>query len=381
MNAPTSALALNLRPCTPEPGASASARPWSWPQLSMVPTGKPKASTAALDEAGAARAAKLRRSSELLDAIDELSSHRDPDALCQSAVTVARQRLGLQRTCLFLVDQTGDFLCGTWGTNASGETVQEHHVSFPFEARHHEVMRQARSGGHRWAVFADGPLLSHLHGTMRAVTHGYTAMTPLFGREGLLGFLVNGASSTEVEVDHEAQMSTAVFCRMLGGRLDDIARGSRSLPWESVLTRRPFVARDAHERLALSATRVLHAQPTASNQEVADECRVSTSHLNAVFRKVLGLSLREYRNRLRVERFFTEVAPEGGNLLPAALKAGFGSYAQFHRVFREMLGSTPREHLSARVRSVPGASSAASAPQSSSSLAFSASLEFDADVA
>ena len=33
------------------------------------------------------------------------------------------------------------------------------------------------------------------------------------------------------------------------------------------------------------------------------------------------------------------------NLLQAALDSGFGSYAQFHRVFRARLQATPREYL------------------------------------
>jgi transcriptional regulator GlxA family with amidase domain len=59
----------------------------------------------------------------------------------------------------------------------------------------------------------------------------------------------------------------------------------------------------------------------------------------------MGVSLVGYKNRLRLERFFTLVHPGGGNLLQAALDAGFGSYAQFHRVFRDLLGTTPREYL------------------------------------
>jgi AraC-like DNA-binding protein len=35
------------------------------------------------------------------------------------------------------------------------------------------------------------------------------------------------------------------------------------------------------------------------------------------------------------------------NLLDAALEAGFGSYAQFHRVYRKFLGTTPRAMFSA----------------------------------
>jgi AraC-like DNA-binding protein len=38
----------------------------------------------------------------------------------------------------------------------------------------------------------------------------------------------------------------------------------------------------------------------------------------------------------------------GENLLEAALASGFGSYAQFHRVFRTWRGTTPREYLQHR---------------------------------
>jgi len=36
------------------------------------------------------------------------------------------------------------------------------------------------------------------------------------------------------------------------------------------------------------------------------------------------------------------------NLLEAALAAGFGSYAQFHRVFRALRHVTPRDYLRQR---------------------------------
>jgi AraC-like DNA-binding protein len=62
------------------------------------------------------------------------------------------------------------------------------------------------------------------------------------------------------------------------------------------------------------------------------------------FRREVGVSLLDYRNRLRIERFL-ELARESGNLLQAALDAGFGSYAQFHRVFRQQIGVTPKECL------------------------------------
>jgi AraC-like DNA-binding protein len=53
---------------------------------------------------------------------------------------------------------------------------------------------------------------------------------------------------------------------------------------------------------------------------------------------------RRYRNRLRIEKFL-ELAVRSGNLLQAALDAGFGSYAQFSRVFRQQMGVSPRGYL------------------------------------
>jgi AraC-like DNA-binding protein len=62
------------------------------------------------------------------------------------------------------------------------------------------------------------------------------------------------------------------------------------------------------------------------------------------FRREVGASLVDYRNRLRIEKFL-ELAVRSGNLLQAALDAGFGSYAQFSRVFRQQMGVSPRGYL------------------------------------
>jgi transcriptional regulator GlxA family with amidase domain len=57
------------------------------------------------------------------------------------------------------------------------------------------------------------------------------------------------------------------------------------------------------------------------------------------------MSITEFRNRVGVERFL-EIYGDGSarTLLDAALEAGFGSYPQFHRVFRNIAGYAPREH-------------------------------------
>ena len=100
-------------------------------------------------------------------------------------------------------------------------------------------------------------------------------------------------------------------------------------------------------RVAMHRLREDPTLPTAALGKAAHvTCRTLAKH----FREQVGAPLVEYRNRVRVERFLGLVERGGGNLLEAALGAGFGSYAQFHRVFRHLLGVTPKEYVTGRER-------------------------------
>ncbi len=53
----------------------------------------------------------------------------------------------------------------------------------------------------------------------------------------------------------------------------------------------------------------------------------------------------DFRNRIRLGRFFNLYGTgQRHTMLHAALEAGFGSYPQFHRVFKRELGCSPRSH-------------------------------------
>jgi AraC-like DNA-binding protein len=91
------------------------------------------------------------------------------------------------------------------------------------------------------------------------------------------------------------------------------------------------------------ATRLLAEEENALRlEELARRAGLSPARLSRVFKRQVGISLTEYRNQRRVERF-VKAYGEGRkmNMLAAALVAGFGSYAQFHRVFREVMGCAP----------------------------------------
>lgn len=93
------------------------------------------------------------------------------------------------------------------------------------------------------------------------------------------------------------------------------------------------------------AARLLSTQPNLDSlSQLARTCGASASWLSRLFRQQMGVSMVDFRNRHRIERFF-ELYRDGYrlNITQAAFEAGFGSYAQFHRVFRKTLGYGPAE--------------------------------------
>jgi methylphosphotriester-DNA--protein-cysteine methyltransferase len=80
--------------------------------------------------------------------------------------------------------------------------------------------------------------------------------------------------------------------------------------------------------------------------ELARHCGVSKAYLSRIFGRQIGVSLSRYRNSLRLSRFWRHFRqPEKSTMTEAAYAAGFGSYAQFYKVFAQAYGSGPRECL------------------------------------
>ena len=80
--------------------------------------------------------------------------------------------------------------------------------------------------------------------------------------------------------------------------------------------------------------------------DLAKACGVSKSYLSRVFHRQVGVALNQYRNTLRLSRFFEELRQPGKKTIARAVyAAGFGSYAQFYKVFIQAYGRGPRECL------------------------------------
>jgi AraC-like DNA-binding protein len=88
-----------------------------------------------------------------------------------------------------------------------------------------------------------------------------------------------------------------------------------------------------------------------SLEELAKACGVSKSYLSRKFHQQIGVPLNRYRNSLRLSRFFQQYQQAGRKTITEAVyAAGFGSYAQFYKVFAQAYGQGPRDALAAKAQ-------------------------------
>jgi AraC-like DNA-binding protein len=93
------------------------------------------------------------------------------------------------------------------------------------------------------------------------------------------------------------------------------------------------------------AAELLWSEGALGRDQLARRLGINRGDLSRHFCRENGLPIAEYRNRQRLMAFLAEAGQTPGNLMRAAHAAGFGSYSQCHRVFHQLLGSSPRDYL------------------------------------
>lgn len=274
----------------------------------------------------------------VLAAAEELAKCHASEEVLRRAVELARDRIGLERVSLFLLDESSGVLRGTWGVGPKGELVDERHVQRAFGDVEREAHRRIEAGVGRWLQLRDAPHVSHHAGKATLLGYGWQALTPVRSLRAALGVIYNDAALDKAPFDASKQVRLALFSSLIGNVIQSLrepAPLSRSVPPTGV----------KYGALVRRAIAALNEDPTVTADKLAVQLNASSARLARAFRTELGVSLVQYRNRLRLERFFGLVQQRGGNFSEAAQHAGFGSYAQFHRIFRQHVGVTPREYL------------------------------------
>jgi AraC-like DNA-binding protein len=272
----------------------------------------------------------------VLAAVDEIAACADIDSMLKKAVELGRTRLGLERVGIYLSEKLADgtiAMRGTWGTGRAGETTDEHRFWHECSPTDCEILRRTQVSGGLWLSYPESPYLAQKDGQSLIIGSGWVAVTPLVSGGEVVGMMYNDTALSHSPVDDGKQARAAVFCRLLA----------------DLIVRRTVVEqREERSPLVREILASLGREPPVSGEQLAKELGISPGHLARSFKSEMGCSLVEYRNRQRVERFFATVDRGGSNIQEAAEEAGFGSYAQFHRVFRKLIGTTPREYLTGR---------------------------------
>jgi len=263
----------------------------------------------------------------------------EADALLKRAVELALDPVGLVRAGLYLYDEPADLMLGSWGTDLNGRVIDEHHAMFELGPNGRRVFERALSREAYWTVVENCPIIDQRGQSTKVVGEGWVVCTPVCAGEKLLGMLYNDAGLTNVAVDEARQLNAAVLCALVGFALRARQHSNQFADLPSPTARHPRLRRAVH---------LLARDPSLSGQKLATELEISLSRLARLFKDDLGMTLVDYRNQLRLERVTALVEGGADNLLSVALEAGFGSYAQFHRVFRAVRGKTPREYFGPR---------------------------------
>jgi AraC-like DNA-binding protein len=277
---------------------------------------------------------------DLLLAFADLFTVRHPDDLLRRAVELALGPVGLIRAGIYLYDERLDLMLGTWGTDLRRRVVDEHQAMFHLGEQGAGVFARAMTGETLWAVVENSPIIVNEVKQTRVVGRGWAVSTPIRSARRALGMMYNDGGLTGTRPDPAKQARAAALCTLVGLLLEGMppSRGA------------PFVtdARARHPAIA-KAAKLLAGDPSLTAADLAADLQVSPGRFARVFKAEMGLSLVRYRNQLRLERFLASVGSGGANLHDAALAAGFGSYAQFHRVFQALQGTSPRIYFGSRI--------------------------------
>lgn len=246
--------------------------------------------------------------------------------------------LQLERVGLYLRSKSGRWLSGLVGTGVDGLLVDERNLRHVVDPTDESLWRDAIAGRRCFEVLEDAPLIAHQGDRSQVLGRGWFVRTPIVAGEEPLGHLYNDAALTGAPFRRETQELVAAFLAMAAGML----RAAR----ERAVT----VQQAGRSQLICECLERLEREPDASNQRLASCLRVHPNRLSRIFRSELGRPLPDYRNELRLQRFFSlvEAAEHEGTpavLVDLALSAGFGSYSQFHRVFTSRFGQSPRRYL------------------------------------
>jgi signal transduction histidine kinase/CheY-like chemotaxis protein len=241
---------------------------------------------------------------------EELIRSPDWDTLYRRAVEMPRERLGLDRTGLFLVD--GTVVRGTFGTDSKGQTVDERGVVLAMDEFWQVYFRVRLPNDARWSIRVEDHI--EFQGTQRVVfSEGWVAATPVIRAASRhapaqpRALFFNDMAISGTPFDQDMQEVIAVYCSLIGEimerrTVDELSRNleARMLEaqrMESLIRMAGGVAHDFNNLLAAiignAELAMLDVHPGADGAPIREslgEILSAASRAAALSREMLAFS-------------------------------------------------------------------------------------------
>jgi len=173
---------------------------------------------------------------EVLAMTDELLDCETFDDLLRRSVELPRERLGLLRAQLFLFDPATHRLHGTYGTDMSGNTRDEHACALPMSRDDELAFTHLTERKIRWYPLWNTALVDQRPTGAVSVGNGWRVITPivahLFGLR--IGVFYNDNAGGKDKINTLVQELLALYCNILGRimhrkQLEDALRDSEQV--------------------------------------------------------------------------------------------------------------------------------------------------------
>jgi PAS domain S-box-containing protein len=155
----------------------------------------------------------------VIEATDELLQVDDPDTLYRRAVELGREKIGLERCGLYLLDASQEYLLGTYGTDTQGQTCDEHAGRL--------LTRDTPEVFVSWdqlyslvSIDDSRPQTYWKENEHINIGSGWIAATVIRNAVRPIGVLYNDTAITHAPFNPALQEAAAFYCSLLGSIID-----------------------------------------------------------------------------------------------------------------------------------------------------------------
>ncbi|MCC6445166.1 MAG: response regulator [Armatimonadetes bacterium] len=214
---------------------------------------------------------------KVLETADDLMACPDLDSLCRRAVELGRDRLELERCGLFIEDEMGRDIVGTYGVNRFGKIQAIGEVRAPRD-NWQDHFGRPMPGHARWFVFENTSLFDSESEGNVYICDGWVAATPIHSYAGTVGIFFNDTALSGRPVNDIQQELVAVYGSLLGNILQ-----------RKRMEERLAVANASLEESARNANRLALAAETANKAK--SEFLANMSHeIRTPMNGILGVA-------------------------------------------------------------------------------------------